>query len=136
MPVNVRRRHPRGIKPEGMLFLASNEARNAHFQTRSGLGPFFEALPDLLVLLVLEKINDAKTLASLCCASKAWLALAEFESLWKKRTLEEFGLVIRAEAGWSWKDAYARSLLSAVQQKKKTKKAKKRVQVPMFSDAL
>ncbi len=75
--------HPKGVRPEGNLFLLPPAVvAAARMQRTSGLGPLMASLTDTLLLRILG-FAGTKTLAALCSTSDTLAAFASFEEFWQ-----------------------------------------------------
>ena len=75
--------HPKGVRPEGNLFLMDAAVvAAARMKRTSGLGPLLASLTDTLLLRILSWA-DTKSLATLCTTSDTLSAFASFEEFWQ-----------------------------------------------------
>ncbi|CCI45803.1 unnamed protein product [Albugo candida] len=94
-------RHPLGLKPSGNLY--EDFYRGRKCIRGKSLGPFFTALPDEQLLLILSMLNASDLLFFGTC-SRAFYILCSHDELWRALVLEELngGFSIQK----TWKSSY------------------------------
>nr|CCA20147.1 histone arginine demethylase putative [Albugo laibachii Nc14] len=94
-------RHPSGLKPSGNLY--EDIYRGGTCIRRKSLGPFFTALSDEQLLLVLSML-DANGLSCLGSCSRALYVFCSHDELWRALVLEELNGKFSPKK--TWKSSY------------------------------